>query len=319
MNTYVIKRFMLFIPTLLLVTLMVFALMRLVPGDPAELLLMGFEGDGQFSEQQLADLRAKLGTDRPLAIQYLDWIWGMLRGDFGVSMYFDTPISEDLAAKLPITLELSALALLLAFVVAIPLGVLSAVRQDTVADYASRIIAIAGVAMPTFWIGILVVYFLVTWFDWLPPLGYANLWQDPWRNLQQMFFPAVALGLYNMALVARVTRSSMLEVFREDYIRTARSKGLRERAVIVRHALKNAFLPILTISGWQVGRLIAGTVVIETIFLVPGMGRLLVDSILHRDYTMIQSIVMVIAFMVLALNLVVDLLYAWLDPRIRYE
>lgn len=319
MNTYVLKRFMLFVPTLLLVTLMVFALMRLVPGDPAELLLMGFEGDGQFSEQQLADLRAKLGTDRPLAIQYLSWIWGMLRGDFGVSMYFDTPISEDLAAKLPITLELSALALLLAFAVAVPLGVISAVRQDTIADYASRIIAIAGVAMPTFWIGILVVYFLVTWFDWLPPLGYADLWKDPWRNLQQMFFPAVALGFYNMALVARVTRSSMLEVFREDYIRTARSKGLREGAVIIRHALKNAFLPILTISGWQVGRLIAGTVVIETIFLVPGMGRLLVDSILHRDYTMIQSIVMVIAFMVLALNLVVDLLYAWLDPRIRYE
>ena len=319
MNTYVLKRFMLFVPTLLLVTLMVFALMRLVPGDPAELLLMGFEGDGQYSQQQLDDLRAKLGTDRPLAIQYLSWIWGMLRGDFGVSMYFDTPISEDLAAKLPITLELSALALLLAFVVAVPLGVISAVRQDTIADYASRIIAIAGVAMPTFWIGILVVYFLVTWFDWLPPLGYADLWNDPWRNLQQMFFPAVALGFYNMALIARVTRSSMLEVFREDYIRTARSKGLRERAVIIRHALKNAFLPILTISGWQVGRLIAGTVVIETIFLVPGMGRLLVDSILHRDYTMIQSIVMVIAFMVLALNLVVDLLYAWLDPRIRYE
>ena len=319
MNTYVLKRFMLFVPTLLLVTLMVFALMRLVPGDPAELLLMGFEGDGQYSQQQLDELRAKLGTDRPLAIQYLSWIWGMLRGDFGVSMYFDTPISEDLAAKLPITLELSAFALLLAFVVAVPLGVISAVRQDTIADYASRIIAIAGVAMPTFWIGILVVYFLVTWFDWLPPLGYANLWSDPWTNLQQMFFPAVALGFYNMALVARVTRSSMLEVFREDYIRTARSKGLRERAVIIRHALKNAFLPILTISGWQVGRLIAGTVVIETIFLVPGMGRLLVDSILHRDYTMIQSIVMVIAFMVLALNLVVDLLYAWLDPRIRYE
>lgn len=319
MNTYVLKRFMLFVPTLLLVTLMVFALMRLVPGDPAELLLMGFEGDGQYSQQQLDELRAKLGTDRPLAIQYLSWIWGMLRGDFGVSMYFDTPISDDLAAKLPITLELAALALMLAFVVAVPLGVISAVRQDTIADYASRIIAIAGVAMPTFWIGILVVYFLVTWFDWLPPLGYADLWNDPWRNLQQMFFPAVALGFYNMALIARVTRSSMLEVFREDYIRTARSKGLREGAVIIRHALKNAFLPILTISGWQVGRLIAGTVVIETIFLVPGMGRLLVDSILHRDYTMIQSIVMVIAFMVLALNLVVDLLYAWLDPRIRYE
>ena len=194
MNTYVLKRFMLFVPTLLLVTLMVFALMRLVPGDPAELLLMGFEGDGQYSQQQLDELRAKLGTDRPLAIQYLSWIWGMLRGDFGVSMYFDTPISEDLAAKLPITLQLSALALLLAFVVAVPLGVISAVRQDTIADYASRIIAIAGVAMPTFWIGILVVYFLVTWFDWLPPLGYANLWSDPWTNLQQMFFPAVRWG-----------------------------------------------------------------------------------------------------------------------------
>ncbi len=319
MNAYVIKRFMLFIPTLLLVTIMVFALMRLVPGDPAFLLLAGFEGDGQFSQQQLDELRAKLGTDRPLAIQYLDWIWGMARWDFGTSMYFDTPISEDISAKLPITLELSAFALLLAFLVAVSLGVISAVRQDTIADYASRIIAIAGVAMPTFWIGILVVYFLVTWFDWLPPLGYANLWQDPWTNVQQMFFPAIALGFYNMALIARVTRSSMLEVFREDYIRTARSKGLRERAVIIRHALKNAFLPIITISGWQVGRLIAGTVVIETIFLVPGMGRLLVDSILHRDYTMIQSIVMVIAFMVLALNLIVDLLYAWLDPRIRYE
>ena len=219
---------------------------------------------------------------------------------------------------MPITLELSALALLLAFVVAIPLGVLSAVRQDTVADYASRIIAIAGVAMPTFWIGILVVYFLVTWFDWLPPLGYANLWQDPWRNLHQMFFPAVALGLYNMALVARVPGRHSGGVPRGLHPDGA-IQGLRERAVIVRHALKNAFLPILTISGWQVGRLIAGTVVIETIFLVPGMGRLLVDSILHRDYTMIQSIVMVIAFMVLALNLVVDLLYAWLDPRIRYE
>ena len=319
MQGYLVKRILLFIPTLLLVTLMVFSLMRLIPGDPAYLLLAGSDGEGQFTEEQLQALRHELGTDRPLPVQYLTWIWGLLRWDFGTSLYYDTPISEDISSKLPITLELTFLALLFAFVVAVPLGVLSAVRQDSIADYISRLIAIAGIAMPTFWTGILVIYFLVKWFNWLPPLDFTHIWENPWTNVQQLAFPALALGFYNMALIARVTRSSMLEVFREDYIRTARSKGLRELAVISRHALKNAFLPVLTISGWQIGRLIAGTVVIETIFLVPGMGRLLIDSIFHRDYTMIQSIVMVIAFLVLAINLIVDLLYGWIDPRIRYE
>ena len=319
MQGYLAKRFLLFIPTLLLVTLMVFALMRLIPGDPAYLLLAGSDGEGQFTEEQLDVLRQQLGTDRPLTVQYLTWVWGLVRWDFGTSMYYDTPISEDISTKLPITLELTFMALLFAFSVAVPLGILSAVKQDSIADYASRMIAIAGIAMPTFWTGILVIYFLVKWFNWLPPLDFTNIWVNPWVNFQQLIFPALALGFYNMALIARVTRSSMLEVFREDYIRTARSKGLRELAVIVRHALKNAFLPVITISGWQIGRLIAGTVVIETIFVVPGMGRLLIDSIFHRDYTMIQSIVMVIAFLVLAINLVVDLLYGWIDPRIRYE
>jgi peptide/nickel transport system permease protein len=319
MQGYLAKRFLLFIPTLLLVTLMVFALMRLIPGDPAYLLLAGSDGEGQFTEEQLDVLRQQLGTDRPLTVQYLTWVWGLVRWDFGTSMYYDTPISEDISTKLPITLELTFMALLFAFSVAVPLGILSAVKQDSIADYASRMIAIAGIAMPTFWTGILVIYFLVKWFNWLPPLDFTHIWVNPWLNFQQLIFPALALGFYNMALIARVTRSSMLEVFREDYIRTARSKGLRELAVIVRHALKNAFLPVITISGWQIGRLIAGTVVIETIFVVPGMGRLLIDSIFHRDYTMIQSIVMVIAFLVLAINLVVDLLYGWIDPRIRYE
>ncbi len=319
MQGYLAKRFLLFIPTLLLVTLMVFALMRLIPGDPAYLLLAGSDGEGQFTEEQLDVLRQQLGTDRPLTVQYLTWVWGLVRWDFGTSMYYDTPISEDISTKLPITLELTFMALLFAFAVAVPLGILSAVKQDSIADYASRMIAIAGIAMPTFWTGILVIYFLVKWFNWLPPLDFTHIWVNPWVNFQQLIFPALALGFYNMALIARVTRSSMLEVFREDYIRTARSKGLRELAVIVRHALKNAFLPVITISGWQIGRLIAGTVVIETIFVVPGMGRLLIDSIFHRDYTMIQSIVMVIAFLVLAINLVVDLLYGWIDPRIRYE
>jgi peptide/nickel transport system permease protein len=318
MRTYILKRLFLFIPTLLLVTILVFVLMRLIPGDPAYLLLVGTDGSGVFTQEQLNNLQAKLGTDRPLYVQYRDWIWDMLRWDFGISMYYDTPIAEDLSAKLPITLELTFLALLLAFGVAVPLGVISAVKQDTFGDYAARIIAIAGVAMPTFWTGILLIFVLVAVFDWLPPLGYVNLWKDPARNLQQLIFPAVALGFYNMALIARVTRSALLEVFREDYIRTARAKGLRERNVVVRHALKNAFLPVVTIAGWEIGRLVAGTVIIESIFLVPGMGRLLIDSIFHRDYTMIQAIVMVVAAIVLLLNLVVDLVYGWLDPRIRY-
>ena len=238
--------------------------------------------------------------------------------DFGLSLYTDDPIAEDLATKIPITAELVAVAMLMAVIAAVPLGIYSAVKQNTWGDYVSRFIAITGIAFPNFWVGILIVYFLVRLFDWLPPLGYVSLWDNPLTNLQQIVFPAIALGFYNMALIARVTRSAMLEVLRDDYIRTARSKGLKERVVIGRHALKNAFLPVLTISGWQFGRLIAGTVLIETIFLVPGMGKLLIDSIFHRDYIMIQAIVMVVTVVVLVLNLVIDLLYAWLDPRIRY-
>ena len=214
---------------------------------------------------------------------------------------------------------MAILALIVAIVVAVPLGVLSAVMQDTPVDYVARIVAIGGVALPTFWVGILVIYFLVLLFDWLPPFGYVQLWEDPVKNLQQLIFPALALGFYNMALIARSTRSALLEVFREDYIRTARSKGLREELVIIRHALKNAFLPVLTLAGWQFGMLLAGTVVIEKIFVLPGTGRLLIDSIFHRDFATIQATVMVITVMVLGLNLVIDLLYGWLDPRIRYK
>jgi peptide/nickel transport system permease protein len=298
--------------------MLVFIVMRLIPGDPALLLLVGESGEGQFSQEQLAKLRANLGTDRPIYVQYGDWVWDMLWLDFGTSTFYSTPIAEDLASKFPITLELTVLAMLLAIVVAVPLGVISAIKQDTVADYVARIVSIAGIACPTFWVGILIVYFLVLLFGWLPPLGYVNLWEEPGTNLQQLIFPAIALGIFNMAFVARVTRSAMLEVFREDYIRTARSKGLTERVVISRHALKNALLPVVTVAGYEFGRLIAGTVVIETIFLVPGMGRLLIDSIFHRDYTMIQAIIMVIIVAVLFLNLVLDLIYGWLNPRIHY-
>jgi peptide/nickel transport system permease protein len=251
-------------------------------------------------------------------IQYGDWVWKMLRLDFGSSYFYNNPVSEQVVKKFPITLELTVLATLLASVVAVPLGVLSAIKQDTLGDYAARLITIAGIALPNFWVAIMLIFLLVMWFNWLPPLGYTDLWEQPGTNLQQLIFPAVALGFSNMAFIARVTRSAMLEVFREDYIRTARSKGLGERAVIYRHALKNALLPVVTVSGYEFGRLIGGTVIIEVIFSVPGVGRLLIDSIFHRDFPMIQAIVMIIAVIVLALNVALDLLYAWLNPRIRY-
>ena len=234
-------------------------------------------------------------------------------------MFFDEPVANDLAMKFPITLELTVLAMIIATVIAVPLGLISAIKQDTPADYVARVISIAGVALPNFWVGILIVYFLVLFFAWMPPLGYATLWDDPITNLQQFIFPALALGFYQMAFTARVTRSSMLEVYREDYTRTARGKGLAERVVILRHALKNALLPVVTISGYQFGRLLAGTVVIENIFMIPGMGKLLVDSVFHRDYTEVQAIVMVITVTVLILNLVLDVVYGWLNPRIRYR
>ena len=318
MQAYIAKRFLLFIPTLLLATLVVFILLRLIPGDPALVKLVGETGESHFTQAQLDAMRAKLGTDRPLYVQYGDWVWGMLRLDFGVSLFFEEAVSRDLAAKFPITLELTVLALLIATIIAVPLGLLSAIKQDTPADYVARIITITGVALPNFWVGILIVYFLVLLFGWMPPLGYANVWEEPATNLQQLIFPALALGFYNMAFTARVTRSSMLEVYREDYVRTARAKGLAERVVILRHALKNALLPMVTVSGYEFGRLLAGTVVIENIFMVPGMGKLLIDSVLHRDYTTVQAVVVVTTVSVLMLNLVLDVLYGWLNPRIRF-
>ncbi len=319
MQAYIAKRCLLFIPTLLLATLMAFLLLRAIPGDPALVKLAGETGDSSFTQAELHDLQAKLGTDRPLYVQYGKWVWGMLRLDFGQSMFFEEPVAEDLVAKFPITLELTVLAMVIATIIAVPLGLVSAIKQDTPADYIARIISITGVALPNFWVGILIVYFLVLFFAWMPPLGYANLWEDPATNLQQFIFPALALGFFEMAFTARVTRSSMLEVYREDYTRTARGKGLAERVVILRHALKNALLPVVTVTGFQFGRLLAGTVVIENIFMVPGMGKLLLDSVFHRDYTEVQAIVVLITVSVLILNLLLDLVYGWLNPRIRYS
>jgi peptide/nickel transport system permease protein len=320
MYQYISRRIFLFIPTLLLATILVFVLFWIVPGDAAMMILTGEEGEGgRVSAQELQNLRHQLGLDRPVYVQYADWLWSLLKGDLGTSIWYKIPVIEELKGRFVITLELAVMAILMAFVAAVPLGVISAVKQDTGVDYMSRIFALIGIAMPSFWIGILMVYGLAYFFNWLPPLGYASFTDDPLKNLQQLVFPALALAFHDMAFTARVTRSSMLEVMREDYMRTARSKGLAEWVVVGRHALKNALLPVITISGYQFGRLLGGVIIIESIFVVPGVGSLLVDAIIHRDFVVIQGVILLTAAVVLVLNLVIDLFYGVLDPRIRYS
>jgi peptide/nickel transport system permease protein len=313
---YIIQRVLLFIPTLILLSFLVFGIMRVLPGDAAMAMLGGELGT--FTEEDLEAVRKMLGTDKPLLVQYGLWIRDIPTGDFGLSYSFHRPVVGLMAKKVPVSLELAILALVISYLIAVPIGVLSAVKQDTWVDYGARLFTVAGIALPTFWVGILVLWALIRLFNWLPPLEYAQIWNDPLTNLQQLIFPALALGYFNIAFGARVTRSSMLEVMREDYIRTARSKGLHEILVIGRHALKNAFLPVLTVAGFQLGRLMGGSVLIEVVFAVPGVGSLLIDSVVNRDYPVVQTIILMIGVTVLTLNFAIDLLYGWLNPRIRY-
>ena len=317
MSQYAIKRIGLFVPTVLLLTIIVFVLMNLIPGDPALAILS--DGEGSYTQKELDDLRQELGTDRPIAVQYVDWIGGAIRGDFGDSLWFHAPVMRELKHRLPRTLELAVLAIVLAVGLSVPLGVLSAIKPDSLLDNTARVFTLVGISIPNFLAAVLLMLFLVRIFGWLPPLGYAELWNDPVTNLKQMAFPALALALYDMAFIARVTRSSMMEILREDYMRTARAKGLSERVVLARHGLKNAALPILTISGWQFGRLFEGAVIIESIFLIPGMGRILIEAVFQYDYPMIQAVIVIIGVGILTINLFVDLLYGLLDPRIRYS
>ena len=318
MTGYLFQRLALFVPTLILVSFVVFAIMRFLPGDPA-IALLSQGGAGSFTEEDVQRMRERLGTDKQFHVQYWEFIKGLVTWDLGESFEFTgVPVSEMLETRFPLSVELALLALILSYVIAVPLGVLSAVKQDSWFDGLSRIFTVGGIALPPFVVGLLTIFILARFFGWLPPLGYAQLWTDPLTNLQQLIFPALVLGYFNMAFATRVTRSAMLEVLREDYIRTARSKGLRELIVIARHALKNAFLPVLTVAGFQLSRLIGGAVIIEVIFVVPGIGEMLVRSVLIRDYPIVQSTVMLIAVVVLVLNLIVDLAYGWLNPRIRY-
>ena len=318
MRTYLVKRLLLIVPTLFGVAAVVFLIMRVIPGD-VTLLILGGDQTGRIDPQQLAAMRHQLGLDQPLAVQFGAWLWGVLRLDFGTSLWTGQPVIEEVLIRLPLSLEVAILATIVSVLLAIPLGMLAAVRQDTWVDYVIRVVSIGGQAIPSFWVGILVILFLVIYFGWGPPLEFTPPWVDPWANFQQLVWPVLTIGYRYAAVTTRMTRSTVLEVLREDYIRTAWAKGLRERAVVIRHALKNAMLPVITLVGTEFAFLIGGLVVTETVFTLNGVGRFVVDAVAHRDYPVVQALVFLIAFCFVIVNLLIDLTYAWLDPRIRYH
>jgi peptide/nickel transport system permease protein len=318
MRTYLTKRLLLMIPTLLGVAAVVFVIMRVIPGD-VTLLILGGDQTGRIDPKQVAAMRQQLGLDQSLAVQFAQWLWGVLRLDFGNSLWTGQPVIEEVLIRLPLSLEVAILATIVSVLLAIPLGMLAAVRQDTWVDYGIRVLSIGGQAIPSFWVGILVILFLVIYFGWGPPLEFTPPWVDPWANFQQLVWPVATIGYRYAAVTTRMTRSTVLEVLREDYIRTAWAKGLRERAVVIRHALKNAMLPVITLIGTEFAFLIGGLVVTETVFTLNGVGRFVVDAVAHRDYPVVQALVFLIALCFVVVNLLIDLTYAWLDPRIRYH
>jgi peptide/nickel transport system permease protein len=317
MGTYILKRLLLIIPTLLGAACLVFVIMRVIPGDVALLILGGDQG--QIDQKQLVALRKQLGLDQPLLVQFGAWLWGVLRFDFGKSLWTGQPVVEELLIRLPLSLELALLATIVSVLISIPLGMLAAVRQDTWVDYVIRVVSIGGLAVPSFWVGILCILFLVIFFGWGPPLEFTPPWVNPWVNFQMMVWPVLTVGYRYAAVTTRMTRSTLLEVLREDYIRTAWAKGLRERAVVIRHALKNSMLPVITLIGTEFAFLIGGLVVTETVFTLNGVGRFVVDAVAHRDYPVVQALIFLTAFSFVIVNLLVDLTYAWFDPRIRYR
>jgi len=316
---YVVRRLLLFVPTLVGASLLIFVILRVVPGDIAEILVYQTGSEASAIQQkQIRQIRAELGLDRPVLVQYAGWLGSALRGDFGQSYTQRRPVAEILGERVPRSLELAVLTILIAIVWAVPLGVVSAVRQNTWADYLVRLLSLSGLSLPIFFTGVLVLYLLVRFFQWLPPLEFVALWTSPVENLKQLIWPALVQAYYISAPITRLTRSQLLEVIRQDYVRTARAKGLAERAIVYRHALANSLLPVVTFIGWWGGRLLGGIVIVEIIFSVPGMGSALAQAVSQRDYPTVQALVFVMAVIFLVINLLVDLLYAWLDPRIRY-
>jgi peptide/nickel transport system permease protein len=314
---YLIKRFLLMLPTLFGVALVTFVLIRVIPGDVVELR---YSGDSGSVSQEIIDReRTRIGLDKPVWQQFLTWMAGVVRLDFGTSMWTGAPIWEEIKLRFALSLQVAIMATIVAVVLAIPLGVLSALKQDTWIDYSVRVFSIAGLAMPSFWLGIVLILMMLVVFKWLPPMVYTPFWVSPTQNLAQLIWPALAVGYRYSAVATRMTRSAMLEVLREDYIRTARAKGLMQKLILSRHALKNAMLPVLTVVALEFAFLIGGLVVTEQVFNLNGIGLLFVQAVAHRDYTLLQALIMLVAGSFIIVNFLMDIAYAWLDPRIRYR
>ena len=313
LRRYLAKRLLVAIPSLLIATLIVFSLPRLLPGDAVELMLAE-----KAYAKDVEELRAKLGLDRALSVQYVEWLGRVARGDLGESLWTRRPVLEEIGHRLPVTLELALAALGIAVLLAIPVGVLAAARQDSLADFLARSAAILGLSVPGFWLATLVIVLPAIWWGWRPLTGFTELSRDPLQHLLQLFIPAAILGVASAGALMRLTRGMLLEVLRQDYVRTAWAKGLAERAIIMKHGLRNAVIPVITLLGTQLPQIIGGTVIIEQIFGLPGMSRFLFDAINQRDYPVIQGVNLVVVSTVVLVNLTVDAIYAVLDPRIRY-
>lgn len=316
MLVYTLKRLLLTIPTLIGVAVLVFFMLRIVPGDIVEVKL---RGDGGNVTQEVVDAeRKRLGLDRPLIVQFGDYMWGLARGDLGISMWTERPVIEEILIRLELSLEVAILATIFATLISVPLGTLAALFRNTWIDYVVRIITIGGLSIPSFWFGMIIMLSLLALFNWLPPITFTPIYEDPVANLSQLIWPALAVGYRYCAVTARMIRSSLLEVLAEDYIRTARAKGVYEKLVVSRHALRNALLPAITVMGLEFAFLIGGLVVTEQVFNLNGIGQLFVQSVSRNDFMLIQGMVIMIAGFYVIINLVVDLLYAVFDPRIRY-
>jgi peptide/nickel transport system permease protein len=313
LRRYLAKRLLVAVPSLLIASLIVFTLPRLIPGDVVVLMLAE-----KAYAKDIDELRAKLGLDRPLPVQYFEWLGKAARGDLGESLWTKRPVLEEIGQRLPVTFELALLGLVVALIIAIPVGVISAARQDTIADYVARSAAILGLSVPAFWLATLLIVLPAIWWGWRPVTGFVEFSQDPISHVAQLLLPAAILGIAVGAALMRLTRGMLLEVLRQDYVRTAWAKGLGERVILMKHALRNAVIPVVTLLGTQLPQIIGGTVIIETVFGLPGMSRFLFDAINQRDYPVIQGVNLVVVSIIVLVNLGVDALYAVLDPRIRY-
>jgi peptide/nickel transport system permease protein len=317
-TTFIVRRLIQSVIVLILVSIIVFLALRLLPGDPIRLLVTSDQALS-YSEEQIAEIRHEFGLDKPLPVQYINWITGLFQGDMGTSIFTRNPVSKEIFRRLPITLYIGFLSFFVGLIIGLPVGIISAIRRGKWIDQLIISLTNLGVTFPIFWLGLLLVAFFGLYLKWLPVMGFTSPFEDFWMSAKQLIMPVLCLSLFPIASMARQSRSSMLEVMRQDYIRTAWSKGLKERTIIIRHALKNGLIPIITLSGMSIPIIVGGAVIIEMVFNIPGMGRLAVTSVQNKDYPYVQGIILIIATAVVMINLLVEIAYAWADPRIRFH